>query len=81
MKAFEDTLSTRTSASSGGSGLLIALLVADDGIRNKVAWATLGQSLGFMFSQHTHGSLCQTSNAPKGSLRETCLVSLLELDR
>ena len=50
MKAFEDTLPTRTSASSGGGGLFGALCVADDGIRNKGAWATLGQSLGFMFS-------------------------------
>ena len=37
MKAFEDTLSTRTSASSGVSGLLIVLLVADDGIMYKAA--------------------------------------------
>ena len=79
MKAFEDTLSTRTSTSSGGSGLLIALLVADDGIRNKVAWATLGQSLGFMFSQHTHGFSCLTSDALKDSLRGTYPVSLVEL--
>ena len=30
--------------------VLGALLVADDGIRNEGAWATLDQSLGFMFS-------------------------------
>ena len=37
------------------------------GMRNEGAWVTLGQSLGFMFSQHTHGFSCLTSNAPKGS--------------
>jgi len=58
-----------------------ALLVADDGIRNRGAWATLGQLLGCMLSQHTDGSSCQISNALKGSLRGTCPVSLLELDR
>ena len=68
-------------ASSGGGGLLGALLVADDSMRNEGAWATLGQSFGFMFSQHTHGSSCLTSDAPKGSSRGTCLVSLIELDR
>ena len=81
MKAFEDTLSTRTLASFGRGGLLGALCVVDDGMRNEGAWAALGQSFGFMFSQHTHGSLCLTSDAPKGSLRGTCLVSLFELDR
>ena len=34
VKAFENTLPTRTSASSSGGGLLGVLLVADDGIRN-----------------------------------------------
>ena len=68
-------------ASSSEGGLLGALRVADDGMRNEGAWAALGQSLSFMFSQHTHGSLCLTSDAPKGSLRGTCLVSLFELDR
>ena len=81
MKAFEDTLPKRTSASFGGGGLLGALCVADDDMRNKGAWAALGQSLGFMFSQLIHGSSCLTSDAPKGSLRETYPVSLLELDR
>ena len=80
MKAFEDTLLTRTSASFGGGGLLGALLVANDGMRNEGALATLGLSLGFMFSQHTYGSSCQTSNALKGSLKGTCLIYLLELD-
>ena len=61
--------------------LLGALLVADNGMRNVGAWAALGWSLGFMFSQHTHGSLCQISNAHKGSLRGKCLFSLLKLDR
>ena len=61
--------------------VLGALRVADDGMRNEGAWVALGQSLGFMFSQHTYGSSCLTNNAPKGSLRGTCLVSLLELDR
>ena len=61
--------------------LLGALLVDDDGMRNKGAWAALGQSLGFMFSQQTHGSLCLTNDAPKSSLRGTCPVSLLDLDR
>ena len=42
VKAFKDTLPTRMSASSGGGGLLGALLVADDGMRNKGAWAALG---------------------------------------
>ena len=61
--------------------MLGALCVADDGMRNEGAWAALGQSLGFMFSQHTHGFSCLTSDAPKGSLRGTNPVSLLELDR
>ena len=61
--------------------MLGALCVADDGMRNEGAWVALGQSLGFMFSQHTHGSLRPTSNASKGSLRGTCPISLLELDR
>ena len=81
MKAFEDTLSTRTLASFGRGGLLGALCVVDDGMRNEGAWAVLGQSLGFIFSQHTHGSSCLTSDAPKGSLRGTCPISLLKLDR
>ena len=50
VKAFEDTLPTRTSASSGGDGLLGFLLVANDGIRNRGAWAALGQSLCYMLS-------------------------------
>ena len=49
VKAFEDTLSTRTSTSSGGGGLLGVLCVANDGMRSEGAWVTLGQSLGFMF--------------------------------
>ena len=56
-----------------------ALCVADEGMRNEGAGTALSQLLGFMFSQHTHGS-CLTSDAPKGSLRGTSLVSLLELD-
>ena len=63
MKAFEDTLLTRTLASFGGGGLLGALCVANDGIRNEGTWAALGQSRGFMFSQHTYGSSCLTSDA------------------
>ena len=81
VKAFEDTLPMRTSTSSSGGGLLGALCVVDDGMRNEGAWAALSQSLGFMFSQHTHDSSCLTSDAPKGSLRETSPVSLLKLDR
>ena len=81
MKAFEDTLPMRTSASSGGGGLLGVLCVANDGMRNEGAWVALSKSFGFMFSQHTHGSSCLTSDASKGSLRETSPVSLLELDR
>ena len=61
--------------------VLGALLVADDGMRNEGVWAALGQSLGFMFSHHTHGFSCQTSNALKGFLRGTYPVSLLELNR
>ena len=80
MKAFEDTLLTRTSASSGGGGLLGTLLAIDDDIRNEGAWVALSQSLGFMFSQHTHGSSCLTSDALKSSLRGICIVSLVELD-
>ena len=80
VKTFEDTLSMRMSTSSSGGGLLGALCVVDDGMRNECAWAALGQSLGFMFSQHTHGSSCLTSDAPKDSLRGTCPVSLFELD-
>ena len=60
--------------------VLEALFVAADGLGNEGAWATLGQLLGFMFSQRTHGSSCLTSDAPKGSLRGTFPVSLLELD-
>ena len=37
VKAFEDTLPTRTSASSGMGGLLEALFVADYGMMNKGA--------------------------------------------
>ena len=61
--------------------MLGALLIADDGMRNDSAWAALGQSLGFMFSQHIDGSSCQIGNAHKDSLRETCPISLLEVDR
>ena len=50
VKAFEDTLPTRTLASSGGGGLLGALQVVDDGMRKWSAWTTLGQSHGSMFS-------------------------------
>ena len=42
MKAFEATLPMRTLTSFGGGGLLGTLLVADDGIRNGGAWASLG---------------------------------------
>ena len=56
-------------------------LVIDDGMRNVGASAALGQSLGFLFSQHTHGSSCQINNAPKGFLRGTCPVYLLEFYR
>ena len=58
-----------------------ALWVVDDGLRNDGVWAALSQSLDFMFSQHTHGSSCLTSDASKGSLRGTSSVSLLVLDR
>ena len=64
-----------------GVYVLWALCIADDDMRNEGAWAALGQSLGFLFSQHTHGSSCLTSDAPKGSLRGTYPVSLLKLDR
>jgi len=40
VKAFEDTLLMRTSTSSGRGGLLGALQVADDGMRNWGAWTT-----------------------------------------
>ena len=63
------------------NSMLGALCVVDDGMRNEDAWATLGQLLGFMFSQHTHGSSCLISDAPKGSLRGTSPVSPLKLDR
>ena len=42
VKAFEATLLTRTSASSGGGDLLGALLVVDDGMGNEGASTTLG---------------------------------------
>ena len=42
MKAFKATLPMRMSASSGGGGLLGALLVANDGMGNDGAWTTLG---------------------------------------
>ena len=79
VKAFENTLPTRMLASFGGGGLLGALCVADDGIRNEGAWAALSRSCGFMFSQHTHGFSCLTSDALKDSLRGTYPVSLVEL--
>ena len=61
--------------------MLGVLLVTDDGMRIEGAWATLGLSLGFMFSSHINGSSCWICNALKGSLRGTCHpVSLLELD-
>ena len=50
VKAFEDTLLTRTLASSGGGGLLGALCVVVDGMRNEGAWAAFSQSFDFMFS-------------------------------
>ena len=50
VKAFEDSLPTRMSASFGGDGLLGVLLVANDGMRNRGAWAALGQSLCGMLS-------------------------------
>ena len=50
-------------------------------MRNEGVWAELGQSLGLMFSQHTHGSSCQTSDAPKGSLRRTYPISLPKFDQ
>ena len=78
VKAFEDTLPTRTLASSGGSGLLGALQVVDDGMRNWSAWITSGQSHGSMFSQDTNGSLCLSSEAPSYSLRGTSPISLLD---
>ena len=71
----------RMSASSGGGGLLGALFVADDGVMNDGAWAALGQSFGFMFSQHIDGSSCQISNAPKCSSRGICPTFLFELER
>jgi len=81
VKAFKATLPMRMSASSGGGGLLGALLVADDGMMNDGAWVALGQSFGYMFSQHIDGSSCQISNAPKGSSRGTCRTFLFELER
>ena len=42
VKAVEDTLLTRTSASSGEGALLRALLLVDDIMRNKGAGAALG---------------------------------------
>ena len=77
VKAFEDTLPTRTSASSGGGGLLGALQVADDGMRKLSACTTSGQSHGSMFSQDTNGSSYLSSEAPKCSLRGTSPVLLL----
>ena len=56
---------------------MLGALLADDGIRNKGVWVALSQSLDFMFSQNTHGSSCQTSNAPKEGLFEGELLSLL----
>ena len=60
--------------------MLGVLLVAEDGMSNEGAWVILDQLFDFMFSQHTYSSLCLTSDTPKGSLKETCPVSLLELD-
>ena len=61
--------------------ILETLLVADNGTRNEDAWAALGQPFGFMFFQHIDRFSCQISNALKGSLKGTYLVSLLELDQ
>ena len=44
--------------------VLGVLCVADDSMRNESSWIALSQSFGFMFSQHTHDSLCLTSDAP-----------------
>ena len=60
--------------------VLGVLCVADDSMRNESSWIALSQSFGFMFFQHTHGSLCLTSDAPEGFLRGASPVSLLELD-
>ena len=49
MKTFKDTLSTRTSTSSGGGALLEVLCVTDNGMSNEGAWAALGQSLASCF--------------------------------
>ena len=80
MKAFEDTLRMRMLASSGGGGLLGALVADYDGMRKWSAWATLGQSLGSMFSQDTNGSSCLSSEASNYSLKGTSPVSLLNLE-
>ena len=45
--------------------MLGALQVADDGMRNRSAWTTSGQSHGSMFSQDTNGSSCLSSEASK----------------
>ena len=46
--------------------MLGEFIIADDGMRNVDAWVAWGQSLDFMFSQHTHGSSILTSDVPKG---------------
>ena len=63
-KEFKNTLLTRKSASFSGGGLLRALRVADDGMRNWSAWITSGQSLGSMFSQDINGFSCLFSEVP-----------------
>ena len=80
MKAFEDTLLTRTSVSSGGGGLLGTLQVDDDDMRNWSTWTTSGQSHGSIFSQDTNGSSCLSSEATNCSLKGASPVSLLDSD-
>ena len=63
-----------------GDIVLGALQVADDGMRNRSAWTTSGQSHGSMFSQDINDFSCLSSEALNCSLRGTSPVSLLDSD-
>ena len=78
VKAFEDTLQMRMLASSGKGGLLGALRVTNEDMRNWRAWTTSGQTHGSMFSQDTNGSSCLSNEASNCSLRGTSPVSLVD---
>ena len=60
--------------------VLGVLCVVDDSMRNESSWIALSQSFGFMFSQHTLGSSCLTSDALEGFLSLPTQVGLMSSD-